>query len=150
MNAHRGYTLLECIVAMAVAGVTLVVGLELYVQTQRAMGRQEAAAARLGTEADLLSLLRRDVRAAALVAPESSAAQLVLVGLDGTRTTYRAAADRLTRTGTGTAAQPAQQALPLAVRFAYPGGRAGRLVEISWGKSAATRRLVLHLRNGRT
>jgi prepilin-type N-terminal cleavage/methylation domain-containing protein len=146
---RRGYTLIECVVALGVGSVMLLVGLQLYIHTERAIARQEVEAARLGTETDLLALLRRDVRRAALVAPESNASQLVLVGLKGSRVTYRITAEGVVRAGdTATTTLP-EQTLAIRPQFDYPAaaGRRGSLVRVSWSAGPATRSLTLHLRN---
>jgi hypothetical protein len=133
---------------MGVGAVVLVVGLKLYIQTQRVMARQEVEAARLGTESDLLGLLRRDVRAAAFIGPESTETQLVLVGPDGSRVTYRPAPDGTVRVAAVSGMPFAEQALSVRPRFDYPAS-AGRpnLVRISWGQGRAVRSVTLHLRN---
>jgi prepilin-type N-terminal cleavage/methylation domain-containing protein len=141
-RAVRGYTILECLVAMAVAATMLTLGLQLYVQTQRALSRQEVQAARLGSETDLLGLLRRDVRAAVAVAPGSTPTRLELVGLGGGRVIYCAGAEGVTRTVSPPSAPT--QMLPVTPRFDCPGRG---LVRISWGEGGAVRSLTLHLRN---
>jgi len=145
---RRGYTLVECIVAMGVGAVILVVGLQLYIQTQRVMARQEVQAARLGTETDLLGLLRRDVRAAALVAPESTDTRLVLLGPDGSRVTYRPTLDGVVRVAAASPLPLAEQALSVKPRFDYPAPTGRRnVVRVFWGQGRAGRSVTLHLRN---
>jgi type II secretory pathway pseudopilin PulG len=142
-------TLIELIVAMGVASAVLVISLQLYVVTQRALDRQQVQAARLGDESDMLSLLRRDVRQAAYVAPESTARRLVLVGLDGGRTTYEADDETVERDAPQESFAWPVEAVALAPRFEYPGadGERGGLVRVTWGPPEAQRSITLNLRN---
>ena len=145
----RGVTLLELLVAMAIASVTLVVSLQLYVATQRAIDRQQVKAARLGQESDLLSLLRRDIREASLVAPESTESRLVLVNLDGGRVTYETQGETVRREAPEASYAWPVETVALAPRFEYPAdrGESGRLVRVTWGPPEAPRALTLNLRN---
>jgi len=145
----RGVTLLELLVAMAIGSVTLVVSLQLYVATQRAIGRQQVKAARLGQESDLLSLLRRDIREASLVAPESTESRLVLVNLDGGRLTYETEGETVRREAPKASYAWPVETIALMPRFEYPSGRGeeGRLVRVRWGPPEAPRALTLNLRN---
>jgi type II secretory pathway component PulJ len=143
---RAGMTLVEVTVALGVGSLALALGLHLYVQTQRVIDRQQVKAARLGAETDLLALLRRDIRLAAAIAPESTAERLVLVARDGSRTRYNA-----TPKGTQRAARPddppgAPQALGVRAAFSYPPG--GRLVRVSWREAGVSQSLTLCLRNG--
>ncbi len=144
-----GVTLMELLVAMGVASVTLVISLQLFVATQRVLDRQQVKAARLGQESDVLSLLRRDVRAAAYVAAESTESRLVLVDLDGSKITYETDGEVVRRDAARQSFAWASEALALAPRFEYPGveGKSGRLVRVTWGPAEARRSITLSLRN---
>jgi hypothetical protein len=143
---------MELIVAMGVASVTLVISLQFYVVTERALDRQQVQAARLGQESDMLSLLRRDVRTAAYVAPESTESRLVLVGLDGDRVTYQTDGEVVQRDAPQRSFAWPMEAISLAPRFEYPGpeGGARRLVRVLWGPADGQRSVTLNLRNYRT
>ncbi|MBM3474559.1 MAG: prepilin-type N-terminal cleavage/methylation domain-containing protein [Armatimonadetes bacterium] len=143
---RRGLTLMELMVSMAVLAVVMALGLQLEFQTQRAMDREQAKAARLGSEADLLSLLRRDVRAAAAIGPRSTEARLVLVAADGRRVEYRVTPAGVERMGPEPAAGLLAGVEGVRPRFSYPAA-AGRVVRVSWGEGAAARSITLHLRN---
>jgi type II secretory pathway pseudopilin PulG len=146
---RAAFTLMELVVSMAVTSAAMVLGLQVYVQTQRAMDRQQVKAAQLGSQSDLLSLLRRDVRAAALIAPQSTASHLILVSADGSRVEYRATPDGVTRMGPP--GDPRSRGLVQGVspRFEYPAiaGRGGRVVRAAWDDGAGPRSITLHLRN---
>ncbi len=145
---RSGVTLMELAVSMGIATLALALGLQLYVKTQQAIDRQQVKASRLGSEADLLALLRRDVRLAAAVAPRSTADHLILVAADGSRVEYRVTAQGVARVGASEASGlPAIEGLR--PRFACPkaAGRGGGIVEVSWGEGAGRRSVALHLRN---
>ncbi len=135
---------MEMVVAMAVATVAILVALEVYSQTERVLSHQRDAAARLGNGTDLLSLLRRDVRAAAGVGEASDEATLVLTGVDGSETVYESREGEVTRRGPGSPVATAIGSVPVRARFEYssPG-----LVQVSWGSDRAARSVTLHLRN---
>ena len=141
---RRGFTLMEMIVAMAVGSVALLVALEVYSQTERVLSHQRDAASRLGNGTDLLSLLRREVRAASEVGGASDDATLVLVALDGSETVYESGESEVTRRGPESPVAMAIGSVPVHARFEYPD--AG-LVRVSWGSERAARSVTLHLRN---
>lgn len=148
-DGRRGLTLMEVLVSMALLTVVIALGLQLHFQTQRAMDREQAKAARLGSEADLLSLLRRDVRAAAAVAPGSTESDLILVSADGGHVEYRVTPPGVERRGPEPNVGIFAGVEGVQPRFAYPTvrGRAGRVVRVSWGEGAAARSVTLYLRN---
>jgi Tfp pilus assembly protein PilW len=135
---------MELVVSMGIGTLALALGLQLYAKTQQAIDRQQVRASRLGSETDLLLLLRRDLRMAAAVGRGSTADHLVLVGTDGSRTQYRSTPEGAVRTA-GREAMAVEGVRP---RFRYPADRrSGRVVEVSWGEGAARAAVVLHLRN---
>jgi len=138
---------MELVISMGVASVVLVLGLQLYVQTERVIDRQQVKASRLGAETDLLSLLRRDVRTAALIAPQSNHSHLTLVSLDGSHVEYQTTPEGVERIGP--AADLPAPTLTVHPRFEYPeiAGRTGRVVRVSWDDEGASHSIVLHLRN---
>ena len=146
---QRGLTLMELVVSMAVLAIVMGLGLQLEFQTQRAIDREQAKATRLGSEADLLSLLRRDIRAAAAIGPRSTEARLILVSADGGRVEYRVTPGGVERSGPEPSAGVLAGIEGVRPRFAYPAaaGKAERIVRVSWGEGAATRSIALHLRN---
>jgi type II secretory pathway component PulJ len=137
---------MELVISMGLLTVVMALGLQLEFQTQRAMDREQAKAMRLGTEADLLSLLRRDVRAAAAVGPRSTETRLILVSADGRHVEYRVTPAGVERTGPEQGAGAPAEVQGVRPRFAYPAG-ARQVVCVSWGEGAAARSITLHLRN---
>ena len=145
---RRGLTLMELVVSMAVLTIVMGLGLQLEFQTQRAIDREQAKATRLGSEADLLSLLRRDIRAAAAIGPRSTEARLILVSADGGHVEYRVTPAGVERSGPEPNPGVFEGVQGVRPRFAYPSTSGpGRLVQVSWGEGAATRSIALHLRN---
>jgi len=128
----------------------LVVALGLYTQTQRVLDRQQVEAARLGRETDLLSLLRRDIRSAALVDPESSDSHLILVAEDGSRIIYASGPEGVRREGVATGLAVAVNSVETPAKFEYPEGRGGGLIRVTWGEGTGPRVVTLHLRNYET
>ncbi len=143
-GARAGYSLIEVLVTMAVASVAILVAVQLYGQTEKLLGRQRDDAATLGAGADLLSLLRMDVRGASDVGEGSDESRLVLVAADGAEVTYEATPEAVTRLGPESPLATATGSATVRARFEYPG--AG-LVRVSWSAKRAARSVTLHLRN---
>jgi len=141
---------MELVVSMGVASLALGLGLQLYVKTQQVIDREQVHASRLGSETDLLSLLRRDVRLAAEVGPRSTAERLILVAADGSQVEYEVTPAGVARRGPAAGGQDLPAVEGVRPRFAYPevSGEGGRVVEVSWGEGAGRRSVTLHLRNG--
>ena len=148
-HSRRGLTLLELVVSMSIATLALGLGLQLYVKTQQVIDRQQVKASRLGSETDLLSLLRRDIRMAAAVAPRSTDSHLILVARDGSRIEYQVSPEGVVRTGRASEAPGVPPVEGLRPHFTYPevGGHVGGVVEVSWGEGAGAQSVRLHLRN---